>query len=85
MCNNLKGYLLEKGSGVYEIFSSRGSIENELEMLRETMLKMGEAVSFDVSVRAEWVLVRQFPMLNIMHTGPFAILTRRQGRTDNHT
>lgn len=52
LCNNLNGYLLEKGSGVYEIFSSRGSIENELEMLRETMLKMGDAVSFDVSVRA---------------------------------
>lgn len=52
LCNSLNGYLLEKGSGVYEIFSSRGAIEQELTMLRETIQKMGIAINFDVSVRA---------------------------------
>lgn len=52
LCNSLNGYLLEKGSGVYEIFSSRGAIEQELTMLRETIQQMGIAINFDVSVRA---------------------------------
>ena len=52
LCNSLNGYLLEKGSGVYEIFSSRGAIEQELTTLRETIQQMGIAINFDVSVRA---------------------------------
>lgn len=52
LCNSLNGYLLEKGSGVYEIFSSRGVIEQELSTLRETIQQMSIAINFDVSVRA---------------------------------
>ena len=52
LCSSLNGYLLEKGSGVYEIFSSRGAIEQELTTLRETIQQMGIAINFDVSVRA---------------------------------
>lgn len=52
LCNSLNGYLLEKGNGVYEIFSSRGAIEQELTTLRETIQQMAIAINFGVAVRA---------------------------------
>ncbi len=52
LCNSLDGYLVEKGSGVYEVFSSRGAIEQELSMVRDTVQQMRLAINFDVPVRA---------------------------------
>lgn len=33
----LNGYIIEKGNGSYEIFSSRGAVERELEFFKETL------------------------------------------------
>ncbi len=51
-CQKVDGYLLEKGLGVYEIFSSRGAVEQELAMLRAVIDEMAEVLAFDVPIAA---------------------------------
>ena len=51
LCERLNGYLIEKGQGVYEIFSSRGVIEKELEMIRDTVKQMEIILNFTVNVK----------------------------------
>lgn len=41
LCQKIDGYLLEKGNGHYEIFSSRGRISNGITILQETMEDIG--------------------------------------------
>lgn len=52
LCNNLDGHLIAKGNGAYEIFSSRGAIEKELNTLYDTIRQMSIAINFDFSVNA---------------------------------
>lgn len=52
LCKRLDGYLLTKGTGIYEIFSSRGAVQRELAMLQETLRQLKAAVNADVSVTA---------------------------------
>ena len=52
LCENLDGYLLDKGTGVYEIFSSRGAVEREIPMLRNTVQQLFAAVDCKVPVAA---------------------------------
>ncbi len=40
MCEKLNGSLLEKGNGRYVVFSSRGAIEREIDILRETIRQL---------------------------------------------
>lgn len=51
LCESLNGYLIEKGRGVYEIFSSRGVIKKELERIHDTAGKIEIAINFSVAVR----------------------------------
>lgn len=39
-CQHISGYMVEKGNGRYEVFGSRGKIENGIAMLKDTMEKM---------------------------------------------
>ncbi len=50
LCNSLDGYLIEKGTGIYGIFTSRGVVEQQLQNLRETMEKVSIELNFDISV-----------------------------------
>lgn len=50
LCKRLDGYLLNKGTGIYEIFSSRGVVERELAMLQETLRQL--QATADVPVMA---------------------------------
>lgn len=52
LCKRLDGYLLNKGTGIYEIFSSRGAVQRELVMLQETLRQLKAAVNAAVSVAA---------------------------------
>ncbi|WP_371366112.1 hypothetical protein SRRS_06070 [Sporomusa rhizae] len=52
LCKELDGYLLDKGNGVYEIFSSRGAVEQEINMLQDTIQQLDIAIDFDVPVTA---------------------------------
>lgn len=52
LCKRLDGYLLDKGTGIYEIFSSRGAVERELAMLQDTMERLVLAVNVDVLIAA---------------------------------
>lgn len=52
LCKRLDGYLLEKGQGVYEIFSSRGAVEQELTALREVLAEMAETLAVAVPISA---------------------------------
>lgn len=52
LCNSLDGHLSEKGNGVYEIFSTRGAIDQNLEILRDTLRKVSIEINFDVTVSA---------------------------------
>ncbi|HML33168.1 hypothetical protein [Sporomusa sphaeroides] len=52
LCKSLDGYLLDKGRGVYEIFSSRGAVEREIAMLQATIERLILAVNIDVPVTA---------------------------------
>ncbi len=51
-CKNIDGYLLEKGMGVYEIFSSRGAVEQEVAMLKKVIAEMAEIVGLEVPIAA---------------------------------
>jgi hypothetical protein len=48
----LDGYLLDKGTGVYEIFSSRGAVQREITMLQDTIEQLILAVNIDVPITA---------------------------------
>ncbi|HWR45878.1 hypothetical protein [Sporomusa sp.] len=52
LCKSLDGYLLDKGTGVYEIFSSRGVVEREIAMLQDTIERLILAVNIDVPITA---------------------------------
>lgn len=52
LCKKLDGYLLEKGSGIYEFFSSRGVAEQEIVLLQDAMDQLADAVNRDVPVSA---------------------------------
>lgn len=52
LCKSLDGYLLEKGTGMYEIFSSRGAVEREIAMLQDTIEQLKLAVNIDVRISA---------------------------------
>lgn len=51
-CKKVDGYLLDKGSGVYAIFSSRGVIAQEMEMLKKVMEHMSEIMNFNAAIAA---------------------------------
>ncbi|GAA4866543.1 hypothetical protein GCM10023310_52750 [Paenibacillus vulneris] len=50
LCERIDGSLLENGNGRYQIFSSRGAIERELEMLRETVKHLSLEANVPVAV-----------------------------------
>jgi hypothetical protein len=50
LCKSLDGYLLDKGTGIYEIFSSRGAVEREITMLQDTIEQLILAVNIDVLI-----------------------------------
>lgn len=50
LSKNLNGYLSEKGQGRYEIFSSRGAIERELDSSRKTVQKISHDIDAPISV-----------------------------------
>lgn len=52
LCKSLDGYLLDKGTGVYEIFSSRGAVQREITMLQDTIEQLILAVNIDVPITA---------------------------------
>lgn len=52
LCKSLDGYLLDKGTGVYEIFSSRGVVEREIALLQDTIEQLMLAVNIDVPITA---------------------------------
>lgn len=52
LCKKLDGYLLEKGGGVYEFFSSRGVAEQEIVLLQDALDQLSIAVNSDVPVSA---------------------------------
>ncbi|MCC5463940.1 hypothetical protein [Pelosinus baikalensis] len=52
LCKSLDGYLLDKGTGVYEIFSSRGAVQREITMLQDTIEQLLLAINIDVPVTA---------------------------------
>lgn len=52
LCRKLDGYLLEKGSGIYELFSSRGVAEQEIVMLQDALEQLANAVNYNVQVSA---------------------------------
>lgn len=50
ICKKLNGYLIEKGRGRYEIFSSRGAISREVDALRNTVHKIAHEINSEVAV-----------------------------------
>lgn len=52
LCEKLDGYLLDKGTGVYEIFSTRGAVESEINMLQNTVQQLFAVVDCNVPVIA---------------------------------
>ncbi|MFY0543624.1 hypothetical protein [Brevibacillus sp. H7] len=50
LCERLDGSLQEKGNGRYVIFSSRGAIEREIPMLRDTVQQLSLEVDVPVAV-----------------------------------
>jgi hypothetical protein len=46
----LSGYLLENGIGNYELFSSRGTIERELDSLQDVIQKISHDINASISV-----------------------------------
>lgn len=52
LCKSLDGYLLDKGTGVYEIFSSRGAVQREIAMLQSTIEQLIVAVNINVPINA---------------------------------
>ena len=52
LCQKLDGYLLEKGNGMYEIFSSRGVAEQEIVILQDALEQLAGTIAGDVSVAA---------------------------------
>jgi hypothetical protein len=49
-CEKLDGSLLEKGNGLYIIFSSRGAIEREIKALLDTVNQLSEEMDHTVNV-----------------------------------
>lgn len=45
-CQHINGYLVDKGNGRYEIFGSRGNIENNITILRNAI----EKISLDLNI-----------------------------------
>ena len=52
LCKKLDGYLLEKGGGVYEFFSSRGVAEQEIALMQDALEQLSIATSVNVPVSA---------------------------------
>ena len=52
LCKKLDGYLLEKGGGIYELFSSRGVAEQEIVLLQDALEQLANAVNYSVPVSA---------------------------------
>ncbi len=52
LCKSLDGYLLDKGTGIYEIFSSRGAVQREIPMLQDTIEQLRLIVNIDVPITA---------------------------------
>ncbi|MEJ8547250.1 hypothetical protein [Brevibacillus borstelensis] len=50
LCEKLNGSLLEKGNGRYVVFSSRGAIEREIDILRETIRQLSLVAESMVAV-----------------------------------
>lgn len=48
LCQGVNGYLSEKGNGRYEIFSSRGLLEQQAQVLRETIDEISLALDTDI-------------------------------------
>ena len=46
----LNGYLIDKGSGRYVIFSSRGVVENYVQAIQEALAQMNVAINFVVPI-----------------------------------
>jgi len=49
-CRKMNGYLIEKGRGRYEIFSSRGAVERTLDALHNTVYTLSQQLDTTVSV-----------------------------------